>query len=79
MGWDTEEPPRIEAGPRNAGSRSSSGTQLREPPSVSVPSAVSSSRIGVAQAAQPTGIGPVDAQLGKPPTRRPGGMERSYW
>lgn len=50
--------------PRNDGSRSSSGTQLCEPPSISVPSAVSNNRIGVAQAAQPTGIGPVDAQLG---------------
>lgn len=65
--------------PRRDGSRSSNGTQLCESASISSPPAVSSSRIGVAQDAQSTAIGPVDAQLGKPPTRQPGGIDKSDW
>ncbi|MDV9188355.1 hypothetical protein R6L23_09005 [Streptomyces sp. SR27] len=40
---------------------------------------VSSSRIGAAQNARSMAIGPVGAQLGEPPARQPGGIDRSPW
>lgn len=78
-GWETGQPLRIESCPRRDGSRSSSGIQLCEPASISSPTAVSSNRMGVAQDSQSIAIGPVDAQLGQPPTRRPGGIDKSPW
>ncbi len=35
--------------------------------------------IGVAQVRQSMGYGSVACQEAKPPTRQPGGMDRSYW
>ncbi|MFF4244939.1 hypothetical protein ACFYY2_10755 [Streptomyces sp. NPDC001822] len=55
------------------------GIQLRESGSISSPPAVSRSRIGALQDAHAMSSGPVEAQLGKPPTRHPGGIERAPW
>ncbi|MET9840374.1 hypothetical protein ABZZ01_21665 [Streptomyces virginiae] len=41
--------------------------------------AVSKSRIGAVQVAHVMSIGPVNAQVGKPPTRQPGGIESVPW